>query len=38
MGFSCFVAVKVQKIETPDLDILFPEVIILSFFDGIKYA
>lgn len=36
MELSCFVTV--QKIGTPDLDILFPEVIILNFFDGIKYA
>lgn len=36
MGFSCFVAVKVQKIGILDLDRLL--MIILSFFDGIKYA
>jgi hypothetical protein len=32
------VAVEVQKAGTPDLEILFLELIIRNFFDGIKYA
>ena len=29
---------KIQKIGVPHLDILFPEVIILNFFDDTKYT